>query len=369
MILNRLLGPSVLSVLLAGGGGGLQARPLQGTAALTLAGTLGSAQAPAGGTRTIRFYGNRSVTVPAQVTRIACGWPAQNAIIAMLGCGDRIVATSTVLRSVPLFQSFVPSIRNAVYCFSSSNGGSWNVQMEELLRSRPQVAFMPESGAGQLSALTGMGIAVVPLRDNSFQAMVERTLITGEILGPEAERRARAYQSYVQANLQRVSRALAGLPRSRRLRVYHSLGADPLATAGAPSLVQDWMDAAGAVNVAEHWMKGMKGGDISLEQLLKADPDVIIAMTPEAAQRMMSDPRWSGLRAVRNHRVYVNPKGMFWWCRETSEEALQVLWVAKTLYPDRFRGLDMAKETRDFYRNFYGCTLTDQQVAGILNPR
>ncbi|HBN6514913.1 TPA: ABC transporter substrate-binding protein, partial [Escherichia coli] len=71
---------------------------------------------------------------------------------------------------------------------------------------------------------------------------------------------------------------------------------------------------------------------------------------------------------VIHHRVYVNPKGMFWWCRETSEEALQFLWLAKTLYPARFADVDIRKETREFYRQFFGLTLSDAQMSDVLNP-
>ncbi|EJY6459065.1 hypothetical protein OGT28_002076 [Escherichia coli] len=83
---------------------------------------------------------------------------------------------------------------------------------------------------------------------------------------------------------------------------------------------------------------------------------------------ILSSPQWASVDAVIHHRVYVNPKGMFWWCRETSEEALQFLWLAKTLYPARFADVDIRKETREFYRQFFGLTLSDAQMSDVLNP-
>jgi len=79
-------------------------------------------------------------------------------------------------------------------------------------------------------------------------------------------------------------------------------------------------------------------------------------------------PFWVKDDAVMNHRVIVNPKGLFWWCRETSEEALQFLWLAKTLYPQRFADINMVEETRDFYLRFFGLTLSDAQINEILTP-
>ncbi len=81
---------------------------------------------------------------------------------------------------------------------------------------------------------------------------------------------------------------------------------------------------------------------------MAANPAVIVAMNKRDADEILASPVWAAVDAVAHHRVYVNPRGMFWWCRETSEEALQFLWLAKTLYPERFADVDLRQETRDF---------------------
>jgi len=315
-----------------------------------------------GAARVIHYYGNRTVIVPNVVNRIACGWPAQNSIVAMLGYGNRIVATTDTIKSVPLFRRFVPSIANAVYCFSNSE-----VHMEALLKTKPDVLFIPDNSLGKFDQVRKMGISVVSFKSNSLPAIIERTVITGEILGPDAHKKALAYQQYFNGNVARIQRIVSKIPINKRVRVYHSIR-NSLSTAGGDSLVQDWMNIAGAINVAEDWFRGTNASTVSVEQILKSDPDVIIAMNAESAKEMRSDGRWSNLRAVKSHKVYVNPKGMFWWCRETSEEAIQILWLAKTLYPERFSGIDMTKETRFFYKTFYGYDLTKSEIQTILNP-
>ena len=103
---------------------------------------------------------------------------------------------------------------------------------------------------------------------------------------------------------------------------------------------------------------------VALKQIIAADPQVIIAMNDRDAQHIRHSPQWQTVDAVRN----TNPRGMFWWCREISEGALQFLWLATVLYPAQFSDIDMTNETADFYREFYGMTLTPQQIAGILQP-
>ena len=49
------------------------------------------------------------------------------------------------------------------------------------------------------------------------------------------------------------------------------------------------------------------------------------------------------------------------------EEALQVLWAAKKFNPDKFADVDIEKETKDFYMQYYGYQLTDDECSRILN--
>lgn len=122
-----------------------------------------------------------------------------------------------------------------------------------------------------------------------------------------------------------VTGRLKDLPASQRVSLYHSMG-NPLTTTGRPSLNQDWIDLAGGKNIAENWFgehQQNRSGEVALEKIVTANPAVIIAMNKRDADAILSSPQWASVDAVIHHRVYVNPKGMSWWCRETSEEALQ----------------------------------------------
>ena len=166
----------------------------------------------------------------------------------------------------------------------------------------------------------------------------------------------------------RLARRIDRIPAVRRVTVYHAMGS-PLASSGRPSLNQDWMDAAGAINVAERWpVSGQDRMTVSIERLLAADPDVIVVMIPGDAEAIRNDSRWQGMRAVKNGRILVNPRGMFWWCRETCEAVLQPLWLASQLYPEMFTDIDMRTETRDFYHRFFGYRLSDADVTAFLHP-
>ncbi|MDR1888109.1 MAG: ABC transporter substrate-binding protein [Zoogloeaceae bacterium] len=319
--------------------------------------------------RVVSYYGNQRAELPAQVSKVAT-MGAHSALVAMLGYGPRIVATNRGVRDMPLFRRFVPSIADAALISNGEPNAPGELNIEELLRLRPDVVFMGGIPKSQSDLLEKAGIALVALRYNSMQNMLERVSITGDILGDDARRRAGDYRAYFDGNLAKVRGILAKVPAEKRLKIYHALG-EPLSTSGRPSINQDWMDMGGAVNIAEHWFKGTANttGKVSLEDIIAANPDAIIAMRAADAAFIRADPRWKNLRAVRDGRVYANPRGMYWWCRETPEEALQFLWLAKTLYPEAATDIDMPKEVKHFYQRFYGYDLSEADVAEFLFPQ
>ncbi|CAM3181640.1 iron complex transport system substrate-binding protein [Paracoccus aminovorans] len=240
--------------------------------------------------REVVYYGDHSVSLPSRVTRVATNWEAQNSILAMLGYGDRIVATTRIAHSMPLMRKFVPTIQEAAL----TTLGDGTVNVEELMVLRPDILFssraLPEAVSAQLR---GAGIAVASFRSNSLDALVERVSITGEMLGPDASEIARKYRRYFDDNRHRVAERLEKVPPDRRVRVYLASG-EPLSTSGRPSLNQDWMDLGGAINVAESWFADMPyaSGTASLEDILAANPDVIISMDARDAEQIRASPQW-----------------------------------------------------------------------------
>lgn len=317
--------------------------------------------------RVVQYYQNQSITVPDSPERVATSWNAQNAILAMLGAGDKIVSTTDLVKTIPFFTEIVPAIKTASI---SSKGNNDTLNIETLIVSQPQIFFATgKLSDAQMSALKNAGISVALLKSGSMDALLERTLITGEILGSSSHQLAKDYLVYFQRNKALVKNAVGEVSANKPMKVYHAFGS-PLRTSGAPSLNHDWIALAGGVNVAEHWFDNVpsRAGDVSLEQVIHANPDVIVTMYARDTEIIKNAPEWQSITAVREGRVYTNPKGLFWWCRETTEEALQFLWLATVLYPEQTAHIDIRKETQQFYKTFFNIALTDQQLEYILKP-
>ena len=151
--------------------------------------------------------------------------------------------------------------------------------------------------------------------------------------------------------------------------MLHIANLEKLTIDGKTSIVNEWIEQAGGVNAIDEGKNLMQ---ITLEAIVKADPDVIIIGgngNVQSVQTLMADKKWSGIKAVKNHTVYANPLGTFPWDRYSGEEALQLLWAAAKLHPQLFRDLDMVKETKAFYKDFYNFTLSDDQAKQILTAK
>jgi len=338
---------------------------MRGIAALAaaLACACSFAQAPA--TRTISDAAGRVVTLPATVNRVADPWPANNAMVLLLGAADKLVATSWQAARQPWFSRLYPRMAAIPQAFNS--GGDVNV--ETLVAAKTEVVLMAYGGTPPrwLSSVESLGIPVVLMPNTSLADLKTTLKMTGEVLGEREARAASEFIRYFDANIRRVSAVSATIPRSQRLKVLHTATAGILAVDGRDTVVDDWINVAGGINAAE--VTG-NARPVDMEQVVKWNPDVVIvgsAPNGRNRQAILDDPRWREVKAVKTGRVYVNPTGAYLWDRHSAEAALQVLWAAKTLYPERFADIDIETETRAFYSRFFRHELTAAELASILN--
>lgn len=106
-----------------------------------------------------------------------------------------------------------------------------------------------------------------------------------------------------------------------------------------------------------------------MEQVISWNPDVIITGKAGEAEKNLAGPAWADISAVKNQKVYVNPKGVFGWDRNGVEELLQVQWAAATLHPELFGDLDIKGKVSDFYTTYLDYQLTDDDIERILFAR
>lgn len=103
---------------------------------------------------------------------------------------------------------------------------------------------------------------------------------------------------------------------------------------------------------------------INEEQIIILNPDIIITNSREGKEKILKNPPFSNVKAVKNGAVYVVPSGVYLWSVRSAEGALQPLWLAKIFYPEIFTELILEDEVKKFYRY----KLSDKETKEILNP-
>jgi iron complex transport system substrate-binding protein len=131
------------------------------------------------------------------------------------------------------------------------------------------------------------------------------------------------------------------------------------------------IDLCGGINVATVPANLKSGGmtQVSLEQVLKWNPEVIITENAQFYNSVYSNSSWQDVPAVKSHRVYLAPNAPFSWFDHPPavNTIIGIPWTAKVLYPDKFKSMNMTNLTKEFYSDFYHVNLTDSDVKNILN--
>lgn len=304
----------------------------------------------------------RAVDIPDHIERVvtAGGTPALNAFLCALGKGGEIV------NGLPpglhggqwKYQGvFAPQVESAPVV--SSMGPSWTPDLEALM-ALPNDLVLVESAA-TADMLAGRGFPAYCLAWHGPEAVSEAITHLGEVLG--AEKQATELLASFQANLARVARATADIPAKERVKALY-IRAEGLMIPMV-STARFLIEKAGGVYAAPADLS-LEHPRISPEQLLAWDPDVLFVFNKNEIATILSDPRYSGLSAVKRRAVQAVPFGMHGYTHFTPEQILAVLWMGKALYPQHFSDLDMMAETRNFYGRFFGKELSDAQIQEIL---
>jgi iron complex transport system substrate-binding protein len=190
----------------------------------------------------------------------------------------------------------------------------------------------------------------------------------GGLLGiPE---RAEAVAGFAETVLSGVKEAVAKIPSAGRPSVYLARGPRGLETAVAGSIGSEVVDLLGARNVVDKEAGGRAIVDVSPEQILAWQPDVILTVDRRFYTAVRTDPVWREVKAIQAGHIYFVPDLPFSWLDNppAANRLMGLLWLGKLLYPASFPQ-DIRAEARRFYALFYQQQPSDAQLDGLLaNP-
>ena len=109
------------------------------------------------------------------------------------------------------------------------------------------------------------------------------------------------------------------------------------------------------------------GNESDLEQIMVWDPEVIIFDYSSIYDQVPELPQWQAVSAVAQGHYYRTPYGPYGWLSSppSVQRYLGLLWLGDLLYPE-YVPYDLQEEVTEYYRLFYGCELTDEMYAELM---
>ena len=324
------------------------------------------------GSKNITDMINRSVEIPASVNSVVATSPPMTTVLYMIA-PDKLKAVNFQWTDDEL--EYVPS-KYANYPVVGGWYGSQDGSYEEFIASEPDIIIesIDEGGDGDLSTVQERQdkfgkIPVVAVKDTTnVEKVGESITFMGEIVG--AQDKAQQLNDYNNKYLDIVHDTSSKLSDSDRKTVYYAQGDDGLQTTPSHSTHGQLIDLIGGVNVADSLYQGntTSSVQVSIEQVMSWNPDIIITNDAEFYASVYSDSNWGKMDAVKNKEVYLCPQSPFkWFDRPVGANMIVgVPWTAKVIYPDQYKDLDLVGATKEFYSNFYHIDLSDEQVKEML---
>ena len=322
-------------------------------------------------TREITDMAGRKVTVPTaeNIESVFSAGPVA-AIFLYMVAPDKLLGWNYELNDVE------KSIILDKYQDLPNFGMGDAVNYEAVIAANPTIAInsgkINDAMVSDCDALSeSLGIPVVAV-DNELNNSAEAFRFMGELLGVEdhAEELAQyAEQVFTDINV------LSDIPEEKKVSVYFGNGEDSLETAPRGSQHAQILDVINAVNVADLELGDGSRVQISAEQLLAWDPDVIVVngepkadkSGSSAAEDILSNPDYASLKAVQDQKVYGTPNAPFSWVDRPAglNRLIGMRWFSALIYPEYIK-CDINEEIHKFFDLFYHVDLSDEQLENVL---
>ncbi|MFA5863574.1 MAG: cobalamin-binding protein [Phycisphaerae bacterium] len=233
--------------------------------------------------------------IKSEKLRIVSLAPSVTEMLFSMGLGDAVVGITD-------YCDYPPQTKNIQHV-----GGFAMPNIEKILKLHPDLVITADDKRREiLRPLEQSGIRILNLTIKSFEDIFKAFRQIGQATNhiPQAQTIINRMQEDLKSLVQKYH--FNDIPNSQRPKVFMEIWHDPVTTVGRSSIINELIQLAGGVNVAQD-VSGMYP-NISPEKVIEWKPDVIIVcyMTPKQQNKMQMGSRigWQDIPAVINNRAY-----------------------------------------------------------------
>ncbi len=270
-------------------------------------------------------------------------------LIPALNLWNQVVGVSNwVCREYRFFNFIKPGWIDRITPIGGGMGR--NINVETILHLKPDVIITGAFYPGVVNFMERKGLKVIAINPQTIADYYKVIKMFGLIFGKE--KRAEFVVKEMKKILKLISLRLKNVKREKKvLWVYR---ASPLGIACKKTITVDILHKLKLINIGPLINPGCNKPliEVPLESVVKFDPDVIFlwgysTLYPRDIYR---NPGWQAIKAVKKKRVYRVPRKLGTW---TPSLALLALWIAKKVYPERFKDINFLLYANSFCKKVY----------------
>lgn len=303
---------------------------------------------------TLTDAAGRTVTLETQPETLVSGYYITTSMLIALGCEDQLVGIEAKADTRPIYALAAPELLEL-----PSVGTAKEFDLEGCAALEPDLVILPMKLKDTADALEQLGIPALVVNPESLAELEETLTLLGDATGTAD--RAAELVAYNQETEDFLTETLAD---AEKAVVYLAGNSSYLSTAG-PAMYQDTLiQLGGGVNAAAD-LTDTYWAEISCEQLLAWNPDVIV-IVPAAdytKDDLLADPQLADLTAVKEGKVYAMPTAFESWDSPVPSALVGSRWMASMLHPDLYDFETFAADATDFYNRFYGVEIDTALLA------
>ncbi len=246
-------------------------------------------------------------------------------------------------------------------------GGKGELNLEVLLNSGAEIVIDVGEPKGSvkedldaLSEQTGIPFVHITMTTDTA---ADAYRMLGELLGMKDE--AEVLAAYCDTVLARTKEIAASVEKTKVVYCLGEAGLNVIAKGSFHGEVIDLL--CDNVAVVEDVSSKGSGNEVTMEQLLLWDPEVILFAPDSIFGSVGADPTWQELSAIKSGKFYEVPFGPYNWMGfpPSVQRYLGMIWLSQLLYPEVAQ-YDAFTEVANYFKLFYHCELSQDQIGQMM---
>lgn len=297
----------------------------------------------------------RKIELSKPAEKILTNYPIAAQILCTVGKQNNILGADGKVMKNPLSSS--PKAG------ASKSAASNEVNVEQVVAAKPDLVIISKKSKQIVENLEKSNIKVFVVSAENLDELKSTVKNLGIATGKEKE--SSEFMDYYTKKLDSINNKLKAVDQNNKPKVYMAGGSMYL-TPGKNMFQNSLIELGGGINVAGSLSGSAKWSEVSAEQLIGWNPDIIILTQYSGVkpQDVLSNDSLKDINAVKNKKVYLMPSKMSSWDMPCPQTILGIMWLSTKTNPEVFKDTNITKEVDDFYQKFYGTTYT--KLGGTL---